>query len=250
MFESKILNYYLRFTYVLLIILWVWGIVWATAYSSQWWDTNSGYTWKNRNYNTIIDYDFLTKDWVWDSSTIALEFSCGFSLIATVLFIYKFNQFITFAFGNQRNNNNNKNKQQQQRKNRNYDMFVSVISRTTVLGTIAFTSTVIVVIVHWVWDSEHLKLFDKQIWGILLTFDAVINVFCLNLNYQYAQWMYQVLKCSKLEKKVRVCILCCFTFVDGIKDKKCQWNREDKKDDDIELDVKTGVRSRSNTLNE
>ena len=61
-FESKKLNYYLRFSYIVLIIVWIWGMIWVVFWCAQYWNGDKN-TFDVDN-TAVIDYDFLENDWI------------------------------------------------------------------------------------------------------------------------------------------------------------------------------------------
>ena len=193
MFESKKLNYYLRFSYILLIIVWIWGMIWTFFLFSQYW--NGDKNTYDIHDTALIDYNFLTNDWIVISSTISLEICCLFSLIGMILFIYKFKQVVVCVAGQFDNGAGKKPSQ----------FFESIISKTTLLGILALVSTLTVVIVEWTWKMD---FYTQQIFGVILSIDSMINIFCLNLNYDHSKSMYNKCNCGKMEKTIKLCVLC------------------------------------------
>ena len=64
--------------------------------------------------------------------------------------------------------------------------------------------------------SVSMNVFWFEFVILYLNIDSTINILCVNLQYSYAIPLYQRLKCYKLEKATKKCIVKCYNF-----DKKC-----------------------------
>ena len=206
-FESKKLNYYLRLSYILLIVVWVWGIVWELIlYTPEYSETTITDSEEMRGGTLVVpmENEYVFDDLLLKSTTISLEMCCLFSFIGIILFIYEFKQIavsIASQFSNGPGNQRGK-------------FFESIISKTTLLGVLALASTLTVVIVEWCLVMQggyygYENVYTQEIFGVILSIDATMNIFCLNLNYDYSKWIYNKFNCGKLEKNGKLCVLGC-----------------------------------------
>ena len=143
------------------------------------------------------------------------------SIIAMVLFIYKFRQVVIFTSSSDLRVTPSVPNVTSHGKHG--EKLVSVVSRTTVLMTFALSSTVLLLIasmiVYQVFNGAT-EFFSYYI-NVGVGIDSSINVLCLNLQYPYSAAFYQRLKCDKIQKTARRCILWCYYEEDKLSSCKC-----------------------------
>lgn len=95
-------------------------------------------------------------------------------------------------------------------------MYVTIVSRTTVLLCIALISTLLAISSPYVYiQISQYHGYDPYLHEfveIMFTIDMMVNVLCLNMQTMHGKSVYQWCKCIQLENKVKTCILCCYSL--------------------------------------
>lgn len=284
MFKSKQLQYYLLFTCLVLVSLWIWSIIASVLYYIPQWDG------KIDDKKTVVSYEAL-ENFTSNATNIMLGVYSLFSIIVLALFLLKFGQFLGlvadtkyYASGtttgttpdttsctssttgnttgdttcsaipttNHEATNCTKSRRQQQ-----YTKYLSSVSRTALLSTIALTSTVVlIIVVTTIWtvvysDSNYDPYIYEYI-GIAYGIDSTINILCLNLNFKHGLKLYNRIGCNKLESGTSKCVLFCFHNCNKYKGKHLE-SAIHRKRASLELGTATGtpttVNSNQNNLN-
>ena len=195
-FELTTLRRFFQFTYVLFMLLWLWGLFWILM------------TMLPRialNGKEIIDQELMlqfqeTRALVWDLYVAV-------SIIVLMAFIYKFKQILDFITLSNNKVISTINKQNEAR----YESYLQVLSRTITLATIALVSTMITVYLIDNWQYiVGADFYAFEYLYVILGIDSTINIVCINLQYRHGKQLYRLLKCSNLERRTKTCVLCCY----------------------------------------
>ena len=248
LFELTRIKYFLYFCSGLLISTWIWDVCVMIVYISLYESNN----WKREFIVGFYEVYLEPGEELTFTAVMRAYIVC--SIIAIFLFIYKFRQLIamfaksgTVEIGNC--NNNGTNNYQTKRA----DMFVSMVSRTTILVTIAlFTTSVLMIVMqlNQFLIKQRISRYELECMDLLLGVDIIVNIFCLNLQYEYGKHVYYLFKCNKVENKAKTCILWCYFGNSGNSGnsdncqckycrccKCCKWckYKEDDKQDDKQI---------------
>ena len=211
-FELTTLKRFFQFTYILFVLLWLWGLFWILVRLLPRIALDG---------EEIIDQELMiqfqeTRRFVWDLYVVV-------SIIVLMAFIYKFKKVLDLTLptmisktnmGDRVNNNKvmtTRSSTIKKQKQARYESYLQIVSRTITLATIALVSTMITIYVmnYWYYIIGP-NLYAFEYLYVLLGIDSTINIICVNLQYPHGIQLYQLLKCSNLQRRTQTCIVCCY----------------------------------------
>ena len=163
----------------------------------HWFDLNVDTSDDNTQFFSEEQY-FIMDHLLYPNLFLFLGISTINSNIAICIFVSRFKLILSCARRSSISNHN-----QQVR----YEKYLQVLSRTSLLVSIALMSSIISVLLSTVWNVFFFQnVYTYEYINVIIGGDAIINMFCVNLQYQHGYKIYKFLMCEKWELQLQKCV--------------------------------------------